>query len=124
MPAALAVAIGALEPAAAGAEVLGMVVLEAVLDPLELHAASPALSATTATAPENRRRVLISDMGRSLLGEVGWADDGGRGIRATGVRIRRAAAPRPRTFSAACVAAHSRQRGDPDWSDFPLHSKR
>jgi hypothetical protein len=88
--AALPVTAGALE--LGGIDVAGAVVPEEVPDPLELHAAMAALSATAATAAENKRVVLVADMSRSLLGEMGSTDGGGRAT----VRGRRSHPPGPR----------------------------
>jgi hypothetical protein len=60
------------EEVAGALEVIGALEVDdaAVFDPLELHAARPALSAMAATAAGTRRReVRVAIMGESLLNE-------------------------------------------------------
>jgi hypothetical protein len=65
-------------------------------DPLELHAASPALSASAATAAGTRRRFIrIPDMGISFLSDVS---------------------------SVADYTGHSTRPAEPDWSENSHHS--
>jgi hypothetical protein len=69
MPAALSVAVGD-EDVIGALEVMGALVVDEafVLEPLELHAARPALRASAATAAGTRRRVVrTAVMGKSLL---------------------------------------------------------